>query len=219
MKKIFTIMMVAFLAVFTVSCSSCHREKNLGANEGLTYEVTGLNVEKTNALDNEYMTANFGDYRWLECCIDGEDWMDESDVFNVKGIANIYSVVEYAPDSMSGMMYVYLIAHTADTSVITMKEGLWVGDEPMNEYNNPFKVDFAHAYDAMMKANCVKPHSRHCVLRKEVGEIDVEPIYIFGNQDAQVYVNTETGNVTTTNPVYKEHGYEDNFRLNYAFTW
>jgi hypothetical protein len=219
MKKIFAIMMVAFLAVFTVSCSSCHRDDNLGANEGLTYEVTGLNVERTNALDNEYMTANFGDYRWLECCIDAEDWMDESDVFNVKGIANIYSVVEYAPDSMSGMMYVYLIAHTADTSVITMKEGLWVGDDPMNEYNNPFKVDFAHAYDAMMKANCVKPHSRHCVLRREVGENNIEPIYIFGNQDAQVYVSTETGNVTTTNPAYNEHGYDGNFRLNYAFTW
>lgn len=217
MKKILIFMMVAFLAIFTVSCSSCHRG-NDGANEGLTYDVTGLNVEEMNNLDFEYMTANFNDFRWLECCIDAENWMDESDEFNVKGVANIFSVVEMALDSMSGTMTIYLIAHTADTTICQSKEGLWVGDDPMNKFV-PFNVDFAHAYNAMMMANCVKPHSKHCVLRREVGENDIEPIYIFGNQDAQVYVSTETGNVTTINPAYNEHGYDGSFRPNNSFTW
>lgn len=217
MKKIFAILMVVLLAVFTVSCTSCHRESEeqlLGANAA--YEVTGLDVEQTIALDNEYMAANHGKYRFLECCIDAENWMDESDTFNVKGIANFYTVVTMTPDSMSGTVMVYMIAHTADTTVYLSKEGLWVGDDPMNDHY-PFKVTFSEAYDNMMRANCVKPHSRHCVIRREVGEKDIEPIYIFGNQDAQVYVSTETGNVTTTNPAYNKDTTE--IRFNTSISW
>lgn len=205
MRKIFAIvMLMVSAAIFSMSCGSCHREDAV-VDDTTAYEVTGLDVDGTNSMDNEYMSANYGEYRWLECCIDAEDWMDESDVFNVKGIANIYAVVEISPDSMSGTMIIHMFAHTADTIVHITKEGLWVGDDPMNKYC-PMNVDFAHAYDAMMRANCPKPHSRHCVLRKEVGENDIEPIYIFGNQDEQVYVSSVSCCVTTTNPAYNDGG-------------
>lgn len=217
MKKIFTVMMMVFLTVFTISCSSCHQE-NDGENDTLTYNVTGVDVEKAIMLDNEYMTVNFKDYRWLECCIDSKDWIDSSDVFDIASVTNIFSVVTFAPDSMSGDMDIYLITHTVDSTIYdSIPSSLWLGDEPMNKFN-PMGIDFAHAYDAMMRANCVKPHSRHCVLRKESGQIEKEPLYIFGNQDVQAYVSSVDGSVSSYNPVYPVPNRPDE-RFGYAFNW
>lgn len=218
MKKFLVIFVMAICTMFA-SCNSCHRTSEP------TYPVTGINVEEVNAADNEYMSANYGEYRWLESCIDMEDWLDEADTCIVKAVANIFSVVNEI-DSTSFTTTVYLIAHTADTTVIEERYGIWVGDSPMNEFV-PFNVNFANAYNRMMEANCVKPHSRHCVLRKEVAPIDMNPLYIFGNQDMQVYVNTNTGDVNTENPCFPDSDEEietanndDMLKsLGYAFTW
>ena len=55
-----------------------------------------------------------------------------------------------------------------------------------------------------MEANCPKPHSKKCTLRKELGPngADVNAQYIFGNSEQQVYVDAVTGKVSLTNPVY-----------------
>lgn len=216
MKKILGIFMMAICLMFA-SCNSCQRSEK----DAMTYNVTGVDVEEAIMLDNEVMTARFGeDYRWLESQIDATNWMDETDTFDVKGVANIFAALI---DSNTMMVYMYL--HTQDTFVCDSTQGLWVGDEPMNEFN-PMLVNFACAYNKMMEANIVKPHSRHCVLRKEVGPIEKEPLYIFGNQDAQVYVSTKDGSVTATNPVFPADSNEapannDSIleALGYAFSW
>lgn len=216
MKKIFSIFMMAVCLVFA-SCNSCHRSEN----DTMAYNVTGVDVEKAIMLDNEAMTVRFGEcYNWLESQIDATNWIDETDTFDVKSVANIFSALI---DSNTMMVYMYL--HTQDTFICDSTKGLWVGDDPLNEYN-PMTVNFAKAYDSMMKANCVKPHSRHCVLRKEVGPVSIEPLYVFGNQEAQVYVSTKDGKVTTENPVFPggetdNDGSNDSIleALGYAFTW
>lgn len=192
--------------ILFVGCNSCSNKEK---EEEIKIETQGLNVERINALDMQYMYANYGaDYRWLECCIDLKHFMDsDSCTGEVAGIANIFQQIKMI-DSNSFIPTVVLIAHTQDTSVIETREGIWVGDDPMNNFN-PMKVNYNEAYNRMMQANCPKPHSKHCVLRKEVGPLaDVDPIYIFGNPAAQVYVNSTTGAVTTHNPCFPEDSLE-----------
>ena len=209
MKKItlFLMSLMLCLSMAFTSCNSCsNKNKQANATEELTYAVAGLDVEYINGNDISWMGMQYADkdWKWLECCIDMNDFIDESDgVCEVCAVANIFEYIDIV-DTITGAWrpIVILCAHVADTSVVEVREGLWVGDDPMNEYI-PMEVDFAHAWNYMMMANCVKPHSRHCVLRKEVGPIGgLDPIYIFGNEDAQVYVMSNTGEVTTTNPAF-----------------
>ena len=209
MKKIslFFMSLVFCLTMAFTSCNSCSsKNAELTQSEEVTYPVTGLDVNYINVSDIDWMGMHYADkdWEWVECCVDMADFIDESEgECEVVAIANIFKYIEIL-DTVTGSFrpVVILCAHVADTSVTEIKEGLWVGDDPMNDYN-PMEVDFAHAWNYMMMTNCVKPHSKHCVLRKEVGPIGgVDPIYIFGNEDAQVYVMSNTGEVTTSNPVF-----------------
>jgi hypothetical protein len=56
-----------------------------------------------------------------------------------------------------------------------------------------------------MAANAPKPHSRQVVLRKEVGPNSINPQYIFGNFQAQLYVDAVTGDVKTKNPAFPDN--------------
>lgn len=211
MKRIslFLMGLVLCMGMVFTSCESCNRENQESVvTEELTYPVTGLDVNYINVSDIDWMGMQYADkdWKWLECCIDMNDFIDESDgECEVCAVANIFEYIDIV-DTVTGAWrpIVILRAHVADTSVTEIREGLWVGDDPMNDYN-PMEVDFVHAWNYMMIANCVKPHSRHCVLRKEVGPVGgVDPIYIFGNEDAQVYVMSNTGEVTTTNPAFPQ---------------
>ena len=95
-----------------------------------------------------------------------------------------------------------MTVHTLDTSTIEVKEGFWVEDYPLN--NEAVCISFEEAFTKLMEANCPKPHSRHCVLRKEIGPVDANPQYIFGNSRAQIYVDATTGEVSTINPVFPD---------------
>lgn len=211
MKRIslFLMGLVLCMGMVFTSCESCNRGNQEPAEtEELTYPVTGLDVNYINISDIDWMGMQYADkdWKWLECCIDMNDFIDESDgECEVCAVANIFEYIDIV-DTVTGAWrpIVILRAHVADTSVTEIREGLWVGDDPMNDYN-PMEVDFANAWNYMMMANCVKPHSRHCVLRKEVGPVGgLDPIYIFGNEDAQVYVMSNNGEVTTTNPAFPQ---------------
>ena len=171
-----------------------------------TMFVTSCNkdgwVEKINQEDAKYMAENYAndDYQWLECCIDFVDFLDEDNGHEVASVANIYKIVT-AVDSANFVEKVVLIAHTRDTMVTEERYGIWVGDNRMDTFA-PFKVNLEKALSQMYKANCPKPHSRHCVIRKEVGPKDCNPQYIFGNKQCQVYVDVVTGSVSSTNPVF-----------------
>lgn len=207
--------LVFCLTMAFTSCNSCSsKNAELTESEELIYPVTGLDVNYINGSDIDWMGMHYADkdWEWVESCVDMADFIDESDgECEVVAVANIFKYIEIV-DTVTGSFkpVVILRAHVADTSVTEIKEGIWVGDDPMNDYN-PMEVDFAHAWNYMMMANCVKPHSKHCVLRKEVGPIGgLDPIYIFGNKYAQVYVMSNTGEVTTTNPAFPHKNFENN---------
>lgn len=204
MKKLFylfTLLCVMFVG-FT-SCNSCSNEKADNATkdsiEMVVNNDSALVVENVLGLDKQYMFINYGkDYRWYETCIVLKDFLDEENDGTITGVSNIFQVV-FEKDNGADVN-VIMFTHVGDSTQMDIKQGFWVEDMPMNE--DAIKVTFKEAYDKVMTVNLPKPHSRHVVLRKEVGPNQINPQYIFGNAQAQIYVDAVTGNVTDKNPAF-----------------
>lgn len=213
MKK-FMLLMAIVCGMAFVSCTG-YADKKVVGNDSITNDSTVVDsvnyVENAIAMDKENMYLTYGkDYKWFETCIVLNEYMDsENTNDSVVGISNIFQVLEQK-DSKSFDVHVIMYTHVGDSTQVDVKHGFWIEDQPMN--NDSIKVTFKEAYTKMMAANLPKPHSRQCVLRKEVGSKDCNPQYIFGNSEAQVYVDAVTGNVTDMNPAFPT-------KLNYSFNW
>jgi hypothetical protein len=194
MRK-FILMLMLALSVVLASCEG--KEKKEQQPEQPKIET--LNVDHIISTDREFMFLNYGeDYRWYETCILMKNFMDQEDVTDsVIMVNNIFQVVE--GDGTCFDVHVIKIAHTLDTSYVEVVEGFWIEDYPLN--NEAVVVNFNEAWTNAMEANCPKPHSQHCVLRKEVGPKDANPQYIFGNSRCQIYVDATTGDVSAIDPV------------------
>lgn len=195
------------LLICLVMCfTACDKNKNTVPNDAKTDttqvvdgQTAELNVENLVNLDKQYMFNTYGkDYRWYETCIVLRDFMDEENDGTITGVSNIFQVVFEKGNGAD--VNVVMITHVGDSTQVDVKRGFWVEDYPMND--EAIKVSFKEAYDKVMAVNYPKPHSRHIVLRKEVGPIDANPQYIFGNSQAQLYVDAGTGNVVDKNPVF-----------------
>ena len=204
MKKI-SMFIIGMLFVMMISFSSCNGcgKKTVEPSVDTTTveEVAPLVVENVTGTDRQYMFTNYsGDYLWFESCIVLKDFLDEECDGTVTGISNVFQVVEEKDNGAD--VYVILAAHTADSTAYEVKHAFWVEDMPMN--NEDIKVTFAEAFEKINEVNFPKPHSRHCVLRKQVGPVDANPQYIFGNTHAQLYVDAVTGEVSEDNPAFPE---------------
>jgi len=192
----------AILACFMISCNSCKSGKTSNSEE-----VTegGLVVERTISTDREYMFVNYGeDYRWFETCILLNAFLDEENCNpdSIVGVSNVFQAVIERGDSTSQSYdtEVVLFSHAGDESQIDVKHAFWVEDLPMNDED--ITVTFKQAFERVMQANCPKPHSKQCVLRKQLGPKAANPQYIFGNTKSQLYVDAVTGEVSDINPVF-----------------
>ena len=198
MRKFVFILMLAIITMLT-SCEEKKNEKQQNLNEP---KVESLIVENTISVDREFMFLNYGgDYRWFETCILMKDFMDEETDGSVDAVTSVFQVVKEI-DSSCYDTHVIMTVHTLDTSTIEIKEGFWVEDWPLND--EAICVTFEEAFSKLMEANCPKPHSRHCVLRSEVGPVSANPQYIFGNSRSQIYVDAVTGEVSTVDPVFPD---------------
>ena len=200
MKK-FLFILSAVLCMSLVSCNSCKSEKPETATDSTTVVTndSAMVVENVVGMDKQYMFTNYGkDYRWYETCIVLKDFLDEENDGTITGVSNIFQVV-FEKDNGADVN-VIMFTHVSDSTQVDVKRGFWVEDYPMND--EAIKVSFKEAYDKVMATNYPKPHSRHVVLRKEIGPQDANPQYIFGNTQAQLYVDAVTGNVTDKNPAF-----------------
>ena len=167
--------------------------------------VKDLVVENLISIDRQDMFTNYSeDYVWYETTIKLDNFMDSDSTLTV---ANVTSVFQYLKD---GQPRVVTFDHNPTGNWTYAVDGFWVEDEPMDS----IVVTFTDALQKIMETNYPKPHSRYCVLRKEVGALDANPQYIFGNQSAQLYVDAITGDVRDWNPAYPKDA-----KLNYAFSW
>lgn len=208
MKKFIYLSVVAMmaLAVGFSSCSSCESKKKGEEKKESPIKVVGkLNVENAISTDREYMYLHYrSDYRWFETSILLKDFIDADSEMEIESLSNVFQVIE--PKSGGYDTHVIFSSHTSETVSIDENLGFWIEDFPLNE--QAIKISFEEAYSRMMEANLPKPHSRHCVLRKEVGPKVANPQYIFGNVRAQVYVDAVTGDVSDKNPVFDVNGFK-----------
>ena len=197
-KLIFAFSFVACLFMMSCSC-----EKNRPANNTETTDSTALVVENVTGMDRQKMFQDFGkDYRWFETCIVLKDYLDSEETDGtVTGISNIFQVVVEKDNGAD--VRVVMFTHVGDSTQVDVANSFWVEDFPMNE--DAIKLTFKDAYDKVMAANAPKPHSRQVVLRKEVGPNSINPQYIFGNSQAQLYVDAVTGDVKTKNPAFPDN--------------
>ena len=207
MKKIiFVIAAIATLAL--TACSGCGSKKaEPGVNDSakVVAQAGKLNVDHVIATDRQAMFAKLGsgDYRWYEAQITFTDFLDGENPGEIEKIVDVFQVIDQ--HGKSADVTVWYFTHTPDTTTITSDAGFWLEDIPLND--EAIKVNFANAYERVMAANYPKPHSRHCVLRKEVGPKEANPQYIFGNVRAQLYVDAVTGDVTDKSPSFNAGGF------------
>jgi hypothetical protein len=207
MKKIiYVIAAIATLAL--TACNGCGFKKaEPGVNDSAKVVVQAgkLNVDHVIATDRQAMFAKLssGDCRWYEAQITFKDYLDEDGSDEIEKIVNVFQVIDQHGESAD--VTVWYITHTPDTTTITSDSGFWLEDMPLND--EAIKIGFAEAYERVMAVNYPKPHSRHCVLRKEVGPKEANPQYIFGNIRSQLYVDAVTGDVTDKSPSFNAGGF------------
>ena len=192
MKKTLFIL-IAVISFFT-ACTTCST-KNVAS-------VAKIDVENTVSIDRESMFAEYGeDYRWFETSIVLKDFLDsDSCDGTVAEVTNVMQAVECMESGAD--VHVVIFTHTSDALSKEVIHSFWVEDSPLND--EAIKLTYEEAFEKVMATNSPKPHSKHCVLRKEVGMLDCNPQYIFGNTEAQLYVDAVTGEVRNYNPAFEK---------------
>ena len=204
MKKVLFILLMAILVAGITSCDGNKKQQSNTTTEQVA--DSSLVVEDLISMDREAMTLEFTkNYKWYETCIVNQDNFDSNNASTpvVVEVTNIFQC-PLNNHVASAEMQVVEYTHTKDTTTMKVNKGFWLGDQPMN--NEKINLTYTDAYAKMMATNLPKPHSKQCVLRKELGPKKCNPQYIFGNKQAQIYVDAITGNVTDKNPAYEGFG-------------
>lgn len=196
MKK-FLVFLMGIMLMIGVSACTCTQQKK-GSTEPAVAELV---VENVISLDRQAMfVAHGGDYRWYETGIQLKNFLDEENDGAIDLVVNVFQVVEQY-DSTSFDTFVYKYQHFSDGSVNEEGvHGFWVEDYPLE--NEVIKVTFKEAFEKVQEVNLPKPHTRQVVLRKQVGPVEANPQWIFGNLHSQIYVDAVTGAVSKDNPAF-----------------
>jgi hypothetical protein len=190
MKKFFVFITSVLLMIGVNACNSC--SNNTTSGEPVT-------VENLVSLDRQDMFLNYGEnYKWYETSVVLKNYLDEENDGEISGVSNIFQVL--ADGDKGTDVHVVMFTHVGETKDVQVVHSFWVEDFPLND--EEIVLTFAEAYDRLMQANVVKPHSRQVVLRKEIGPKAANPQWIFGNTQQHVYVDAVTGDVKTENPVF-----------------
>ena len=176
--------LAVMMTLVSCKCTSDHQ----------TVETT---VESIISADRADMESTYGEYQWFETCIVLNDFLDADTTLVFEGVSNIFQVKDSTETGIDTHVISY--AHLKDTSSVDVKHGFWVEDKPLND--EQINVTFADALEKVLATNSQKPHSKNVVLRKELGPRAANAQYIFGNKEAQLYVDAVTGDVTDKNPV------------------
>jgi hypothetical protein len=196
MKK-FLVFLMGIMLMIGVSACTCTQQKK-GSTEPAVAELV---VENVISLDRQAMfVAHGGDYRWYETGVQLKNWLDEENDGAIDLVVNVFQVIEEC-DSTSFDTFVYKYQHFSDGSVNEEGiHGFWVEDYPLE--NEAIKVTFKEAFEKVQEVNLPKPHTRQVVLRKQVGPVEANPQWIFGNLHSQIYVDAVTGAVSKDNPAF-----------------
>ena len=191
MKKFLAFLMTFALLLGVSSCTSCNKE----------VKQMETMVEQVVQSDRQYMSDHYGcGYIYYETQIVLNEWLDDENCTGtVASIKNVFQIVEGEDTAFSPR--VYLFKHTDTSFTVQVVEDFWIEDYDMAK--DDITVTYRQAYKNLMKANCIKPHTKDCVLRKMVGPYDCNPQYIFGDAfDECVFVDAVNGRVSVNNPAF-----------------
>ena len=193
-KTLFLIIAIAVLLICGIGiwCSNTKERKTI------TPDNPTLVFENAVNLDKEYVYLNHSQkYIYYETTAVLKDYLDDEACDGT--IESVGSVLQFE-DSKGPK--VVLTTHRVDLNQYDIRDGFYVMNQPLNDIT--LNLTFEQAFEKMMKANYVKPHSRYCVLRKQVGPKVANPQYIFGNDKQDIFVDAITGDVTDKNPAFDE---------------
>lgn len=188
MKKILFLFTVLATVIFMSSCSSCSKKK-----EEIVPVPAKLNVEKLVNEDKGLVGKNYSEFNWFETTMVLVNYLDEDNDGTLAEVVNIFQVV------VNDDPQVIINTHTPDTNINEIHYTFVLENHPIEGV----KLTFEQAFERLNAANYPKPHSRMCVLRKEIGPVSCNPQYVFGNTQAQVFVDAVTGEVSDENPARK----------------
>lgn len=199
MRKAFMLMAIMLMGIMCMNSCKCTSDNQ--TNDVVVADST-FTVEHIVALDRQAMFLAHGEgYRWFETGVQLKDWLDGESDGTIDMVVNVFQVVEQCSETTYDT-FVYKYQHFVDGTVNEDAiHGFWVGDRPLNE--EVIKVTFKEAFEKVQEVNFPKPHTRQVVLRKEVGPVDANPQWIFGNLHSQLYVDAVTGEVSDENPAFK----------------
>lgn len=186
---------VYFLMAFALLLGACK-----GNKEEQMFQTT---VEQTVQADYTYMSENYDStFVWFESSITLKNYIDDE---NCDGsfvtVRNIFQTT--VPDTADINTRVIFILH--DGELINTEEvvGFWTEDLVINPAD--ITLTYEQAYERLMQADIVKPHSKYCVLRKPLGPFECNAQYIFGNANSTlIFVDAVTGDVSDTDPAFNK---------------
>jgi len=195
MKK-FLVFLVGLMLMIGVSSCTCTQQKESNFDSS----VAELVVENTVSTDRQDVYLNHGEeYRWYETGVQLVNFLDGDSDGAIDLVVNVFQVIEQH-DSTSFDTFVFKYQHTLEGTTSESIHGFWIEDYPLND--EVIKVSFKEAFEKIQEVNYPKPHTRQVVLRKQVGPVDANPQWIFGNLHSQLYVDAVTGDVTDKNPAF-----------------
>ena len=195
-KTIFMIALALCALIGFTSCNDCGGKEEKEAID--TVKVAELILENTVSLDRETIYAQYSkDYCWYESQIIMKDLLDGDTDGSIESITNVFQAFDENGDPM-----VIRFNHTLDSVVVMVDPGYWLEDLVLD--GRPINLTFKDAFNKVMATDAIKPHSKCCTLRRELGpKLLLDPQYIFGNIKARLYVDAVTGDVTNTDPAFE----------------
>ena len=203
MRKVFYFLMgVAMLGM--MSCTSCKHEEPV---------FNGYDVESVMAADQEVMAELCSDSVYFYECqahymynldsVDGENqviWVRNVfqhkhtcyEFFHFADSNEIEKLVEYI-ETLTNPYHYTIDTNEVDYTIALVVEDYWLEDQPMNL--NDVNYTLKDAYNILMEADCIKPHSNLVVMRQPLMEppCPVNPYYIFGTMIDCLAIDSHTG--------------------------
>lgn len=205
--KIFTITMAILFTSFVCSCASIMQKEVKEPKKIKEYKEKVIDVETCIKDDTNYMNTMYGkdNFRWYECGIQLKDYLDSVDnEGEVVDVTNVFMII-----SDKGKSYdtnIILFNHSSLGTAIEMLPSLWIEEDvPIKE--NLVDVKFKTAFKLARKSKPIL-HTKHVVLRKHLGPLDINPQYTFGNNHGLLFVDAHTGVVSYEQPAFRGTGFQ-----------
>lgn len=154
-------------------------------------------VEDVIQSDFRYMNTNYDEFVMYESTITLNEYLDEDCTGTVAQIVNVFQTLD------EDNPRVVMITHNDELMVVKEVQGQWLEDVVLDP--SELNLTYRQAYERLMATDCIKPHSKYCVLRRPLGPVICNSQYIFGNQNSSLqFVDAVTGNVTDKDPAFNQ---------------